>query len=57
MKLQTQTSRYTESAGVCLANYVSAFHGVTFNPMEPLFVAAAHCKEGAALWDVRKPKR
>jgi len=42
---------------VCLANYVSAFHGVACNPMEPLFVAAAHSKEGAALWDIRKPKR
>ena len=42
---------------MCLANYISAFHGVAFNPLEPLFVAGAHSVEGAGLWDVRKPKK
>lgn len=49
--------RQPYSTATCLANYVSAFHGVAFNPLDPLFVAAAHSKEGAALWDTRKPKR
>ncbi|CAK8678323.1 DDB1- and CUL4-associated factor 5-like isoform X1 [Clavelina lepadiformis] len=47
----------THTGTMCLANYISAFHGVAFNPLEPLFVAGAHSVEGAGLWDVRKPKK
>jgi len=39
-----------------LAVCSSAFHGVTFNPKESRLVATANAKDGAALWDVRKPK-
>lgn len=41
----------------CLAEYHSAFHSVMFHPVEPRLVLSANAKEGAALWDVRMPKR
>ncbi|XP_064489573.1 DDB1- and CUL4-associated factor 5-like [Ornithodoros turicata] len=34
----------------------SAFHAVTYNPQEPRLLATANSKEGAGLWDVRKPR-
>ncbi|XP_033106359.1 DDB1- and CUL4-associated factor 5-like, partial [Anneissia japonica] len=39
-----------------LANYATSFHAVVYHPMESRFLATANCKEGLALWDVRKPR-
>ena len=33
------------------------FLGVQFNPCEPRLLVTANQKEGARLWDVRKPRR
>ncbi|KAG8256227.1 hypothetical protein J6590_073594 [Homalodisca vitripennis] len=46
----------TSSDPFALAVCSSAFHGVMFNPCESQLVATANAKDGAALWDVRKPK-
>lgn len=39
----------------CVAQCKTPFHSVMFNPMEPKMLATANDKEGASLWDVRKP--
>ncbi|KAH8030248.1 hypothetical protein HPB51_006680 [Rhipicephalus microplus] len=40
-----------------LATSTSPFHAVTYNPVEPRLLATANSREGAALWDVRCPRR
>ncbi|CAH0395887.1 unnamed protein product [Bemisia tabaci] len=40
-----------------LASSSSAFHSVYFNPSESRLLATANATEGAALWDIRKPKQ
>ncbi|KAH7940176.1 hypothetical protein HPB52_022091 [Rhipicephalus sanguineus] len=40
-----------------LATSASPFHAVTYNPAEPRLLATANSREGAALWDVRRPRR
>ncbi|KAH7933891.1 hypothetical protein HPB49_018941 [Dermacentor silvarum] len=40
-----------------LATSKSPFHAVTYNPAEPRLLATANSREGAALWDVRRPRR
>ncbi|KAL1430823.1 hypothetical protein MTO96_014688 [Rhipicephalus appendiculatus] len=40
-----------------LATSESPFHAVTYNPAEPRLLATANSREGAALWDVRRPRR
>ncbi|XP_076318267.1 DDB1- and CUL4-associated factor 5-like [Tachypleus tridentatus] len=39
-----------------VAGYMSAFHAVMYNPVEPRLLATANSKEGVGLWDVRKPR-
>lgn len=40
---------------LCLAQYKSAFHSVMFNPIDSKMLATANAKEGASIWDIRKP--
>lgn len=40
-----------------LASNNSAFHGVMYNPAESRVIATANAKDGAGLWDVRKPRQ
>lgn len=40
-----------------LASSQSAFHAVAYNPTEARLIASANSRQGAALWDVRRPKR
>lgn len=39
-----------------LARSVTAFHGVMYNPVESRLIATANAKDGACLWDTRKPR-
>ncbi|XP_022237870.1 DDB1- and CUL4-associated factor 5-like isoform X2 [Limulus polyphemus] len=39
-----------------VAGYMSAFHAVMYNPVEPRLLATANSKEGIGLWDIRKPR-
>uniref|UniRef100_A0A1B6L8U1 Uncharacterized protein n=1 Tax=Graphocephala atropunctata TaxID=36148 RepID=A0A1B6L8U1_9HEMI len=47
----------TTSDPFALAICSNAFHGVMFNPCESQLIATANAKDGASLWDVRKPKK
>lgn len=40
-----------------LASAQSPFHAVAYNPSEARLVATANSRQGAALWDVRRPLR
>lgn len=42
---------------MCVAKYRSPFHAVNFHPMDGSLIITANAKEGAALWDLRKPKK
>lgn len=39
-----------------LAQQISSFHSVMFNPNNSKLLVTAHSEEGIALWDTRKPK-
>lgn len=39
-----------------LAQQISSFHSVMFNPVNSKYLVTAHSEEGIALWDARKPK-
>lgn len=41
---------------MCAAKYRAPFHAVQFHPMDGGFLITANAKEGAGLWDLRKPK-
>ncbi|KAK6621650.1 hypothetical protein RUM44_001457 [Polyplax serrata] len=41
---------------LCVAKLRTPFHGVMFNPCEPLLIATANSKVGVHIWDLRKPK-
>lgn len=42
---------------MCVAKYRSPFHAVNFHPMDGSLIITANAKEGAGLWDLRKPKK
>lgn len=46
---------FTAEAQV-IAQQISSFHSVMYNPINPKFLVTAHSEEGVALWDARKPK-
>uniref|UniRef100_A0A1L8DKV0 Putative serine/threonine-protein kinase n=1 Tax=Nyssomyia neivai TaxID=330878 RepID=A0A1L8DKV0_9DIPT len=39
-----------------VAKYRAPFHAVMFHPMDGSFLVSGNAKEGAALWDLRRPK-
>lgn len=40
---------------LCAAKYRAPFHGVQFHPLDSGYLITANAKEGAGLWDLRKP--